>query len=95
MSSRIDEDGVVTITTPYSWAEPGRRLFIAGGWAELTARQRCHDTAFEDYLALLGLSGASHANGVGVSVQADETALLELIEGGLVHESFVEEPQAA
>ena len=95
MSSRIDEAGVVTITTPYSWAEPGRRLFIAGGRAELTARQRRHEAAFEDYLARLALSGASHAIGVGVSARADETALLELIEGGLVHESFVEEPRAA
>ena len=66
MSSRIDEAGVVTITTPYSWAEPGRRLFIAGGRAELTARQRRHEAAFEDYLARLALWGASHANGVGV-----------------------------
>ena len=95
MSSRIDEDGVVTITTPYSRAEPGRRLFVAGGWAELTARPRRHEAAFEDYLARLAQSGASHANGVGVSVRADETALLELIEGGLVHESFVEETRVA
>ena len=57
---------MVTITPPYSWAETGRRLFIAGGWAQLTARQRRHEAAFEDYLARLALSGASHANGVGV-----------------------------
>ena len=48
-----------------------------------------------DYLARLALSSASHANGVGISVRADETALLELVEGGLVHESLVEEPRAA
>jgi hypothetical protein len=97
MSSSVDHAaGVVTMTgAGYSWAEPGRRLFLAGGWAELSAIERRHEAAFDDYLARLALSNASHANNVGVSVRADETALLELIEGGLVHESLVEEPRAA
>ena len=69
MSLRIDEDGVVTITTPYSW-EPGRRLFIAGGWAELTARQRRHEAAFEDYLARLARRARVTRTAFGVSVRA-------------------------
>jgi hypothetical protein len=93
MSSRI-EDGVVTITAPYSWAEPGRRLFVAGAYAQLSGRERRLRASFDDYLARLAVSSAGHANGVGVSVRADESALLELIEGGLVHASLVEEPEA-
>jgi hypothetical protein len=60
-----------------------------------SAHDRLRAAAFEDYVARIALASTSHANGVGVSVRADETALLELIEGGLVHESLVEEPRAA
>jgi hypothetical protein len=95
MSSTIDhEAGVVTITAPYSWAEPGRRLFLHGSWAQASARERRLRSTFEDYLARVALSRASHANNVGVTVRADESALLELIEGGAVHPALLEEPKA-
>ena len=63
--------------------------------AALSARERRHGAAFADYLARLALSSASRATNVGVSVRPDESTLLELIEGGLIHESLVEEPRAA
>ena len=97
MSSSIDhESGVVTITgAGYSWAAPGRQLFLADGWAALSAQQRRFEAAFDDYVTRLALSSASHANNVGVSVRADETALLELLEGGALHLALVEQPRQA
>ena len=76
MSSRIDhESGDVTITgAGYSWAAPGRQLFLADGWAAVSARQRRFEAAFDDYLARLALSSASHANGVGITVRPDVEA---------------------
>ena len=95
MSSRKLDDGTVEITAPvYATMPVGHRLSVIGSNAEGAAYARWERT-FNDYLARIALSSAGHANGVGITVRADETALLELIEGGLVHESLVEEPRAA
>ena len=95
MSSTIDHEvGVVTITgAGYSWAEPGHQLYVVGSWAQLSASERRYRATFEDYLARIALSrGPSRVN--EVTVRPDPAALLELVEGGLVHPSLVEEPEA-
>jgi hypothetical protein len=96
MSSRIEEDGTVVVTTPYSWASPGHRLYLAGGWAGFSARERRLEAAWDDYLARLTLS-RQPLRVDAVRVQPPEGALLELVENGVVHPSLVdvEEPRAA
>ena len=97
MSSRKLEDGTVEITAPvYSTMPVGYRLRVCGldggGW-RLDELLR----GFADYEARLALSSASNGRprGEGVTVQPDDSALFELIEDRLVHESLVEEPRAA
>ena len=95
MSSRIDrETGEVTITAPaYATMPVGYRLAVCGSPAVGGAYRRC----FDDYIARLALSQPSNGRpwGEGVDVRPDDSALFELLEGGLVHESLVEEPRAA
>jgi hypothetical protein len=56
---------------------------------------RRFETSFADYRARPALSQAGRPMWEGVAVRAEESALLELVEGGVVHESLVQEPKAA
>ena len=88
-SSRLDrESGIVTVTTPCSWAEPGHKLYCL--WASESYGISHADWA----LRLLRPSGESNGNGKawGVGVDTAEAELKLAMSFGLVHESLVEEP---
>jgi hypothetical protein len=85
----------VTISAPcYSTMPVGRKLYVCG---RLAMSRRGEWARFEDYTARLALSRSTNgaAGNVGVTVRPPDGALLELLQNGSVHESLVEEPQAA
>ena len=92
VSSRLNEDGSVTITTPYSWASPGHRLYPAPGWNQAPAERRSSAASFTDYLARLALSRAGRPWGEGVGIKPSDGALSEQIANGCIHESLAAEP---
>jgi hypothetical protein len=83
-SSRLDEDGTVTITAPvYATMPVGHTLAVCGSLAASRAQR-----GFDDWLWLAAFLATGPQNGAH-AVKADAGAVSEAIANGSVHPSLV------